>query len=261
MAMANVAECFREKDVRVLMIDWDLEAPGLETFFYIPGSPELTQARTHIGLIELLQKYKTEFSTMVRRSAVEQVVPLLEVEPEVESSRLPAFLKSTKSVSGSMAVTMPTDSLSEALDRLFPDLNDYLVALPTTGKGALLLMPAGDRGEQGFAGYARSIQEFDWTEFYALYEGKEFFEWFGRKLDQFVDVVLIDSRTGVTEMGGVCTRQLADVVVSLCTPSTQNVDGTIRIVRSLDKSSISAIRGDRELQVVMVPCRIDNTAS
>src|SRR5262249_311496 len=29
----------------------------------------------------------------------------------------------------------------------------------------------------------------------------------------------------------------------------------------LEKSSISAIRGDRELQVVMVPCRVDNTES
>ena len=36
MAMANVAECFCQQGLDVLMIDWDLEAPGLESFFYDP---------------------------------------------------------------------------------------------------------------------------------------------------------------------------------------------------------------------------------
>ena len=32
MALANVAEWFYLQGARVLMIDWDLEAPGLESF-------------------------------------------------------------------------------------------------------------------------------------------------------------------------------------------------------------------------------------
>ena len=34
MALANVAEYFYLKGLRVVMVDWDLEAPGLESFFY-----------------------------------------------------------------------------------------------------------------------------------------------------------------------------------------------------------------------------------
>ena len=34
MAMANVAELFYRAGLKVLMVDWDLEAPGLERFFY-----------------------------------------------------------------------------------------------------------------------------------------------------------------------------------------------------------------------------------
>ncbi len=34
MALANVAELFLRQGRRVLMIDWDLEAPGLEQFFF-----------------------------------------------------------------------------------------------------------------------------------------------------------------------------------------------------------------------------------
>jgi MinD-like ATPase involved in chromosome partitioning or flagellar assembly len=33
MALANIAERFHEKGLRVIIVDWDLEAPGLETFF------------------------------------------------------------------------------------------------------------------------------------------------------------------------------------------------------------------------------------
>ena len=33
MALANVAEWFRLQGLKVVMVDWDLEAPGLESFF------------------------------------------------------------------------------------------------------------------------------------------------------------------------------------------------------------------------------------
>lgn len=63
------------------------------------------------------------------------------------------------------------------------------------------------------------MQGFSWEDFYASYRGKDFFDWLRSKLTSLAEVVLIDSRTGVTEMGGVCTRQMADVVVSLTAPN------------------------------------------
>ena len=42
MALANVAECFYLQGLKVLMIDWDLEAPGLEAFFYDPEPDDET---------------------------------------------------------------------------------------------------------------------------------------------------------------------------------------------------------------------------
>ena len=38
MALANVAEWFYLQGLRVVMVDWDLEAPGLETFFFDPAA-------------------------------------------------------------------------------------------------------------------------------------------------------------------------------------------------------------------------------
>ena len=40
MALANVAEWFRLQGLRVVMVDWDLEAPGLESFFSAADSKE-----------------------------------------------------------------------------------------------------------------------------------------------------------------------------------------------------------------------------
>src|SRR6185503_9462694 len=71
------------------------------------------------------------------------------------------------------------------------------------------------------------------------------------------DVVLVDSRTGVTEMGGVCAYQLADVVVLLCAPNYQNLEGTRDVVRDFMSPGVVGLRRGRPLEIVAVPARID----
>jgi hypothetical protein len=71
------------------------------------------------------------------------------------------------------------------------------------------------------------------------------------------DVVLIDSRTGITQMGGVCTRQLADVVVAFCVPNAQNVTGVASMVKSFLREEILQARKNRPLEVVVVPARLE----
>src|SRR5689334_19464977 len=57
MALANVAEAFRARGLRVLLVDWDLEAPGLEEFF-CSTPDELNLVRSQPGVIDLLQEYR-----------------------------------------------------------------------------------------------------------------------------------------------------------------------------------------------------------
>ncbi len=86
------------------------------------------------------------------------------------------------------------------------------------------------RAKDQFSAYAQAVQTFDWSDRYADYQGELYFDWLRRQLltQNQIDIVLIDSRTGVTEMGGVCTRQMADVVVSFCVPNAQNLSGVER---------------------------------
>jgi len=56
MALAAVAYEFAKRGLRVLTINFDLEAPGLERYFF--ESDRATQVRQHPGLIDLLNTYK-----------------------------------------------------------------------------------------------------------------------------------------------------------------------------------------------------------
>ena len=47
------------------------------------------------------------------------------------------------------------------------------------------------------------------------------------------DYVLIDSRTGHTDIGGICTRQLPDAVVAMFQPTEQNIVGLTKVIQAI----------------------------
>src|SRR5580658_4535310 len=268
MAMANVAECFCQQGLEVLMIDWDLEAPGLESFFYDPepeyptGSepqPTMTDAapiagielvQSKLGLIDLLTEYKRSYNS---------ILPPAESAPKLPVPKaFQKFLSANKETAGSGS------EFAATLDEHMPPLSSYLIRIhekPKEGNGSiggsLSLLPAGWRYKERFAAYGQSVQAFDWEGFYASYRGKEYFSWLRSKLLAEAQVVLIDSRTGVTEMGGVCTREMADVVVSLAAPNNQNIDGVARMVRTFRRPETLEARDKRKIETIIVPTRVD----
>ena len=208
MALANVADLLARRGVRVLMIDFDLEAPGLEQFFHV----NIEGIRRNPGLLDLLLAYKQSMSV---------------------SSGKPGFT-----------------SVDTFISRVYQKL---------PGGGRLDLMAAGQRQDPDqLARYALALRTFDWQDFYFNWEGDLFFEWLRRELtaDRY-DAVLVDSRTGVTEMGGICGYQLADAIVMLCAPNTQNVQGTAAMLRDFRSASVESLRRGRPLDIVIVPARVE----
>ena len=61
MAMAGVAYLLAERGLRVLVIDFDLEAPGLERYYSEHG--EAQRVRECPGLIDLILQYKRALTT------------------------------------------------------------------------------------------------------------------------------------------------------------------------------------------------------
>ena len=297
MALANLAECFFEKGLKVLMVDWDLEAPGLENYFYAPGStddPDSEMARVsgRRGLIDMLLEYKSKFPEIARRISTE--LNSSDTGSSVRMSNIPAgenhtvsnqraeemrqvaqittqFLQNLTNIPEDLRRVelppteppneVPSLGFSELLDVSLTPIEQYLQTIHKSGSSELRLLTAGARAPDTFASYAEAVQDFDWLEFLAAYSGRDYLEWFRQKLLSIADVVLIDSRTGVTEMGGVCTRQMADAVISFCAPNFQNLAGVATVVSSLDTESARKARYDRDLQVLVIPTRIDRSES
>jgi predicted acylesterase/phospholipase RssA/MinD-like ATPase involved in chromosome partitioning or flagellar assembly/Flp pilus assembly protein TadD len=285
MALANLAEVFHDRGLRVVMIDWDLEAPGLETYFASSGSDSvLERARAGLGLMDLLLEYKAGFPRIASRRAAPALATVAagtETQPSPGAQvahvlekldKLPAFLRKNPFEADQPAgfdelldeLYTSGPSTSAPLDDLPPSmakspLRHYLRCVhPSDGRdNGLYLMSAGARAGDQFGSYASAVQEFDWGAFYAAYDGQSYFSWFRERLKEIADVVLIDSRTGVTEMGGVCTRHLADVVVAFCAPNDQNLEGVLRVISAINRPDIKEARHEREIDTVVVPARID----
>jgi hypothetical protein len=129
--------------------------------------------------------------------------------------------------------------------------------LPSGGR--LDLLNAGQReGEEQLSRYALNLRTFDWQDFYFNWAGELFFDWLHKTLvPERYDVVLVDSRTGVTEMGGICAYQLADVVVMFCATNRQNLQGTRNVIENFFSARVQALRHNRPLQVLAAPARVE----
>jgi tetratricopeptide (TPR) repeat protein len=214
MAMANIAELFYRAGMKVLMVDWDLEAPGLEKFFDLDVESVLDKP----GVMDMILDYKEKMSQKLEATSEEDL----------------PFLK-------------PKDLALE----VYPN---------APGDGKLYLLTAGKRSKDHFLDYANSVLSFDWKDFYDKWNGELYFEWFRRRLGEMADVVLVDSRTGVTEMGGVCTYHFADVVVMFCATNKQNLDGTYEMARNLKDPDVLRRRNGRPIDLLIVPSRVEDRA-
>jgi cellulose biosynthesis protein BcsQ len=63
-ALANIAEIFYRIGLRVLIVDWDLEIPGLEKYFDV----DLDVVRKKSGIIDMLLAYKEKMSKGISTS-------------------------------------------------------------------------------------------------------------------------------------------------------------------------------------------------
>jgi MinD-like ATPase involved in chromosome partitioning or flagellar assembly len=122
-----------------------------------------------------------------------------------------------------------------------------------TGVGALDFVAAG-REEPGYVG---RVQEIDWD---GLYE-----EGFGDYLERCrewwtaeYDFVLIDSRTGISDIGGICTAHLPDHLVVLFTANLQSVRGAVDLARRADVARDRLPFDRPRLTVLPVLSRFDN---
>jgi MinD-like ATPase involved in chromosome partitioning or flagellar assembly/class 3 adenylate cyclase len=173
MALANIALLLTRWDKNVLVVDWDLEAPGLEHYFSDFIDPSTIANR--VGVLDLLS----------------------EAAKEGGSASIDAW-------------------------RLAP------LRIPLNeGAGTLDLLGSGNRD----ANYFSRLRSLDIDHFYTVQGGGIMMERVRDWWKEQYDYVLLDSRTGITDIGGICTIHLPDMLVLLFTATDQSLDGVIDVAR------------------------------
>jgi hypothetical protein len=253
MALANIAHILAwqlDSPNKVLAIDWDLEAPGLHKYFvgqlkrnFPEGLRQSYEDRLNQkpGLIDFLYEVRASY------------------QAQYPSGGLGANQAATSTAIDAFNAVIASHSLS-----------DYILTVePPAGFGVrenygLSLIKAGNQGpntmraqEQKPAGYVEHVRGFDWVHFHENYGS--FFTLLREQLEAEYDFVLIDSRTGLTDIGDVCTRVMPEKLVAVFVPNEQNLQGLFEIINSAAEHRINS-RDPRPLMVYPLASRIDANA-
>lgn len=171
MSLVNVAIELAKTGKRVLLVDFDLEAPGIDAF-----GPVRPKAGTP-GIVEFVADYLITGTAPVATQYLSSCSPL----PEIS--------------------------------------------------GELWVMPSGIRDGT----YSARLSAVDWQDLYAQHDGYLLFEDLKAQWDAQLkpDYVLIDSRTGHTDVASICTRQLPDGVVLCFLPNEENLSGLEGMVKDI----------------------------
>ncbi|WP_328448574.1 CATRA system-associated protein [Amycolatopsis sp. NBC_00438] len=120
-------------------------------------------------------------------------------------------------------------------------------------EGEVSLLAAGRQD----AGYAGRVQDIDWGDLYQR-GFADFLEVCRAEWTDDYDFVLIDSRTGISDIGGICTAHLPDRLVVLFTANDQSVHGVVETAQ-LANLARDRMPYDRPPHLVLpVLSRLDN---
>ena len=179
LALANIAALLVRRGRRVVLIDFDLEAPGLDSF------QEFKSAAGQLGVVE----YVTEFERNQRA----------------------------------------------------PDITRFVhpCELPGHLRGSLWIMPAGRKDLE----YNTHQASLNWVSLYDRGLGEPFVENWKAAISHHClpDYVFVDSRTGLTDVGGICTLHLPDLVVMVFGLNEQNVKGVAAVAKTIRESESTRI--------------------
>jgi len=221
MALANTAWILASGGQRVLVVDWDLDAPGLDRFLHPFLDPE--QLRTKAGVINLFSSFSQAVTERLHQKK-QQGTPPDEGRPSEEEGTW-------------VADQARFNHCVIPVEWQFP------------GRGRLDFISAGAQNSQ----YLAAFSQFNWMPFWEGWHGPHFLQSLREELCQHYDYVLVDSRTGLNDVSDICTVMLPHVLVVCFAPSSQGIDGAHAVA-----SKIDGIYGYRNIRIVPVLMRVED---
>lgn len=138
-------------------------------------------------------------------------------------------------------------------DEKTPDWRDFVTRVNFSGaKEPLLFMKAGLQDKS----YIQRMQALDWNELYNKHDLGNFLEDLRNDWKKNFDFVLIDSRTGVTDIGSICTIQLPDILLTLLTANDQSLEGSLNVLERIQATRVSFAFDRAKLLIVPIISRL-----
>jgi MinD-like ATPase involved in chromosome partitioning or flagellar assembly len=189
---ANIGAHLALLGKRVVLIDLDLEAPGLHYKFNLPAD-----AQPSIGVLGFFQA-----------------------------------IRSAKQLSGQTDLEIPASLENNS------HYKDLAIQIPTEGTGSLWLIPAGPLSIENYWAKLAEVDLALWgaTDPASLADAaKQLVRYCETELG--ADVVLVDSRTGVTDTNALGLVAMADEVVAVAVPTDEQLDGLLGVLNRLDRKA------------------------
>ncbi|MFF7173794.1 FxSxx-COOH system tetratricopeptide repeat protein [Streptomyces pseudovenezuelae] len=221
MALANAAWILASGGQRVLAVDWDLDAPGLDRFLHPFLDQE--QLRTKAGVLNLFSSFSQAVTERLHLQK-QQATAVDEGHPGEEEAAW-------------VAEQARFNHCVIPVNWQFP------------GRGQLDFISAGAQNSQ----YLAAFSQFNWMPFWDGWHGPRLLQALREELCQHYDYVLVDSRTGLNDVSDICTVMLPHVLVVCFTPSSQGIDGAHAVA-----SKIDGIYGYRNIRIVPVLTRVED---
>ena len=223
MALANVAWILSLNGYRVLVIDWDLEAPGVYRYLH-PFLEDKELVETE-GLMDMLEKLAAHAAIAGDESEAKTEVRVINYVEPLRWPRESAFPLAWKQFG------------------------------PRAGFD---FMPAGRQGPA----YSLKLNSFNWVDFYERLGGRRLLEEAKSQMRAIYDYVLIDSRTGVSDTSGICSVEMPDTLVICFTLNNQSVRGAAGVAASIrqQQGQTNASTLSRQFRIFPVPTRVEMTA-
>lgn len=209
LLVANTAQFLAMSGRRVVALDLDLEAPGLHQKL---GNREVL-ARAESGSL---------------RGVVDELLNALETE-QPSQSLVDAFADVLEPGEIELLKARDAEQRSHSLRQTAIEVD-----LPSGTNGFLLLIPAGSAPSHAYWAALERLQK-------ALRSSRRngglaeaVLELQARIAEEFApEFLLIDSRTGITELGGLAASILADRVVCMTTTAPESIEGTRVVAEAL----------------------------
>lgn len=236
MALSNVAYEMVKAGRRVLIMDFDLEAPGQHhsDLFNWAGEGLEGRWRPERGLIDLIGSYRR----------YQQPEPAATVPTDSDTAGEIEGAPFEWKLASHIYRSLPLEAFFNR------DEVRYGLLGGQSSAGELWLLPAGAAESSD---YPHQLAGLNWKEFYQA-NGRAFLRELKGEIGKLgFDEVLIDSRTGLSDVFYISALELAETVVLISGFNRQNIAGTKRAFELLSSEAVFSGFGAKRVLLVGSP--------